>query len=276
MLVERRFDTGEVELNYAEGPDNGPPFVMLPGGTQRWQSYYLPIINQLTPRWHIYALDHRGHGKSGRTPGKYRLKDYAEDVVAFINHLEEKPVLFGHSMGGMIAEGAAAQISDKLLALILADPSLTVQSAYRWANADFFQPWCKSMINLIKEGGSVYEIAEKLGDGPVSPENLERARTLSELDVGVFEALTRVDDWMIDYDIDSMVKSFTCPVLLIQADDVGMGHQMVDSDVEYGLSVLSDVAHVKIEGVGHGFDLWTGKTNHDLVNAVMSYLESFR
>jgi hypothetical protein len=27
MLVEKSFDTGEVVLNYAEGPDNGPPIL---------------------------------------------------------------------------------------------------------------------------------------------------------------------------------------------------------------------------------------------------------
>ena len=276
MLVEKRFDTGEVVLNYAEGPNNGPPFIMLPGGTQRWQSYYLPIINQLTSRWHIYALDHRGHGKSGRTPNQYKLKDYTKDVVAFINHLDEKAVLFGHSMGGMIAIGVAVESGEKLTALILADPPCTVESSYRWIGADFFQPWCHQMIEVIEVGGSLHEIAGKLDAEGVTPGNLERARTLSELDVGVFKAMTDLDQWMLDYDMDSMLRQITCPTLLIQADDVGMGKAMTDKDVEYIMSVMSDVCHVKIDGVGHGFDLWTGKANFDLINEIMSYLESIR
>jgi len=274
MLVEKSFDTGEVVLNYAEGPNNGPPLVMLPGGTQRWQSYYLPIITQLQSRWHIYALDHRGHGKSGRTPNQYNLKDYARDIIAFINHLEEKPVLFGHSMGGIIAIGAAAKTSQKLTALILADPPCTVESNHRWVGADFFQPHCHHMIKVIEEGGTLKQIAEKLGG--YNPENIERARTLSELDVGVFKAMTDIDQWMIDYDMDSMLRSIVCPTLLIQADEVGMGRAMTDKDVDYIKSVMSDVCHTKIEGVWHGFNLWTGKTNFELVNEIMSYLESLR
>jgi hypothetical protein len=39
MLVEKSFDTGEVVLNYAEGPDNGPPLIV------RARERYLPIIN---------------------------------------------------------------------------------------------------------------------------------------------------------------------------------------------------------------------------------------
>ena len=33
MLIEKRFDTGEVELNYLEGPNNGPPFLYIHGVT---------------------------------------------------------------------------------------------------------------------------------------------------------------------------------------------------------------------------------------------------
>ena len=56
MLAERRFDTGEVELNYAEGPDAGPPLVMVHGGASHWQAFET-IIPALAARWHVYALD---------------------------------------------------------------------------------------------------------------------------------------------------------------------------------------------------------------------------
>jgi len=31
MMLVKSFDTGEVVLNYAEGPDNGPPMLLIPG-----------------------------------------------------------------------------------------------------------------------------------------------------------------------------------------------------------------------------------------------------
>jgi hypothetical protein len=34
-MLEHRFDTGQVVLNYAEGPPNGRPFVVLHGGSTR-------------------------------------------------------------------------------------------------------------------------------------------------------------------------------------------------------------------------------------------------
>ncbi len=36
MLVERSFEAGEATLNYAEGPDSGPPMVLTHGLTDRW------------------------------------------------------------------------------------------------------------------------------------------------------------------------------------------------------------------------------------------------
>ena len=36
MLEEKNFDTGVVHLNYAEGPDSGPPLVLLHGRGDRW------------------------------------------------------------------------------------------------------------------------------------------------------------------------------------------------------------------------------------------------
>ena len=36
MLKEKKFDTGVVEINYAEGPNAGTPLVLLHGGGDRW------------------------------------------------------------------------------------------------------------------------------------------------------------------------------------------------------------------------------------------------
>ena len=65
MLSEKSFDTGELPLNYAEGPTSGPPLVLLHGLTGWWHAWE-PCLPQLTPTWHVYAVDLRGHGQSGR------------------------------------------------------------------------------------------------------------------------------------------------------------------------------------------------------------------
>ncbi len=68
MLTEHTFNTGVVTINYAEVGLSGQPLVLLHGGSARWQSS-LPIIPELSQRWHVFALDLRGHGKLGRVAG---------------------------------------------------------------------------------------------------------------------------------------------------------------------------------------------------------------
>lgn len=87
---ERLFETGTVVINYAEGPPTGPLFVIRHGGSTRWQ-YASAFIEALLPRYHVYAPDLRGHGKSGWAPGSYRLRHFAVDIAAFISDVAGEP-----------------------------------------------------------------------------------------------------------------------------------------------------------------------------------------
>ncbi len=77
---EQIFDTGKVRLNYAKTADTGPPLVLLHGLGRRWQ-VFLSLIPSLAPRWHIYAPDLRGHGRSMHVTRGYRVSQYADDIV---------------------------------------------------------------------------------------------------------------------------------------------------------------------------------------------------
>ena len=84
MLTEKTFDNGSLLINYAEGPASGVPLVLLHGLPSRWQEFQI-LIPALTEKWHVYALDARGQGKSGRTPGHYYSQYYADDVISFLD-----------------------------------------------------------------------------------------------------------------------------------------------------------------------------------------------
>jgi pimeloyl-ACP methyl ester carboxylesterase len=99
MIAEHSFSIGTFMINYAEGP---------PAGPARWQDLagFLPT---LAASWHIYAPDLRGHGQSGRVPGRYRLQDYVDDLAALQQRVTDPATLFGHSLGGMVAVMLAGQ-----------------------------------------------------------------------------------------------------------------------------------------------------------------------
>src|SRR5512140_1646619 len=109
MLTEKSFNTGSLTINYAEGPTNGEPLVLLHGGTTRWQELN-PLISELENNWHVFACDLRGHGKSDRADS-YRAIDFFPDTVTFIRNLIGFPtILVGHSAGAIAALGTASQI----------------------------------------------------------------------------------------------------------------------------------------------------------------------
>jgi len=121
MLTEHSFMTPDVMLNYARGDGSGSPLVLLHGGSARWQST-LPLISAFSNQWQVFAPDLRGHGRSGRVPGSYRLTDYAADIAAFLQQVVEQPaVLFGHSLGGQVATLVAASRPLLVRGLVIGD-----------------------------------------------------------------------------------------------------------------------------------------------------------
>src|SRR5688572_26608342 len=80
-MQEHSFAIGGQTLNCAIGPQNGPPLVLFHGVT-RCSLDFNPLLPDLIERWHVFALDHRGHGKSDRSMPSYRVADFAADAIA--------------------------------------------------------------------------------------------------------------------------------------------------------------------------------------------------
>jgi len=267
---ERRFDTGVVTINYAEfrpaDPSSGPPLIVLHGGSGRWQ-YFQGIYPDLAARYHLYALDFRGHGKSGRVPGRYRFQDYTEDTIAFLRHCVTEPAyLFGHSLGGMIALMVAAQAPDVVRALVVGDSPLTPAGITVSGRT---RPRLEAWRDLAGGKLSIAEIAEALRDAPTFLPGQDEPVTMRERygeESSVYEDLaTRLyynDPDMLTallddhanttagYDMEVLLPAIRCPVLLLQADPEA-GARMASADVARALSLLAHGQHVQLEGIGH-------------------------
>lgn len=85
------------------GDPDAPPLVLLHGGNQSAHSWDLVSLH-LADRYRVLALDQRGHGDSEWNRGAdYSIETMAGDVEAFLDVCAiESPVIFGHSMGGMV------------------------------------------------------------------------------------------------------------------------------------------------------------------------------
>jgi pimeloyl-ACP methyl ester carboxylesterase len=110
-------------LHYLEwGKENAAPIVCVHGYTGSADAFNA-LARHLQDRYHLLALDVRGHGESAWSPaGAYRYEDQAGDLAEFARRLElDKFVLIGTSMGGIIAMTYAAEHGDRLLGLVIND-----------------------------------------------------------------------------------------------------------------------------------------------------------
>lgn len=137
----------EVNLNYAEGPKNGHPLLLLHGGSSCWQSFEI-IIPDLIKKWQVYAVDLRGHGKSSQVaPNVFTLQHHTQDIVSFIQHcIKEPAIIFGHSFGGQIGIMTAAHYPKWVRALIVGDSPLSLEVIYNYFNnremiSELWQEW---------------------------------------------------------------------------------------------------------------------------------------
>jgi len=110
------------------GDPDAPPVLLLHGAGQTRHSWHRTGAALATAGWHAIALDLRGHGDSERSPaGRYRLGDFASDIVAVSRSLPAPPVLVGASLGGLAALLAVARTGDQVPALVLVDISVHVE-----------------------------------------------------------------------------------------------------------------------------------------------------
>src|ERR1700735_4744521 len=103
------FDTGEVTINYVTaGEPSCPALLLIPGQTESWWGYEA-AIDLLKDAFQLYAVDLRGQGRSGRTPGRYTLDNFGADLVRFIALAIKRPVIVsGLSSGGVVAAWLSA------------------------------------------------------------------------------------------------------------------------------------------------------------------------
>ena len=106
--------------------------VVISHGLGEHSDRYSNIMNALAGAGiSFYALDHRGHGKSGGKRGHVdRYMKYVDDLKKLVDTLvkTENPglpvILLGHSMGGLIAMRYALEYPEDLKGLILSAPAL--------------------------------------------------------------------------------------------------------------------------------------------------------
>jgi pimeloyl-ACP methyl ester carboxylesterase len=273
MLQEQTFDTGTVALNYAASPVGGRPLLMLHGVTGRWQAW-LSVMPELALRWRLLAIDFRGHGRSGRVAGAYRIVDYAADVIAFLRARAGEPaVVVGHSLGAIVATAVAADAPELVRAIVLEDPPLAAfrhePIRYRPEFASF-----TAMRDLARAGHSVDGLIPPLvalqPDRDAAATRAHAVR-ISQLDPDVLTLILE-DRAQEGYDQDACLRRIACPALLLQGEPA-LGGALHDADARRAADLLARGMWVKMPDVGHGIHAASGQPR-EFCRLVHDFLES--
>jgi esterase len=119
-LTSRNIGVGGLTFHYVDWGGSGAPLVMLhglSGHARTWDH----TAAALSDRYHVLALDQRGHGDSDWAP-EYGLRPMAQDLLGWLDALGLSEVtLMGLSMGGLVSFVFAAAHPDRVARMVIMD-----------------------------------------------------------------------------------------------------------------------------------------------------------
>ena len=103
----------------------GRPVVLLHGNGEDHHLFDTEIAQLVEAGYKVYAPDSRGHG-ANEPLNEYHYSDMAEDIYHFIKAMKlEKPALYGHSDGGIIALMLEIKHPDTIGAMAISGTNLS-------------------------------------------------------------------------------------------------------------------------------------------------------
>ena len=168
----------DIKLYYEE-KGQGDPLILLHGNGENG-GYFVHQMDYFSKRYRVIAVDTRGHGKSPRGTAPFTIRQFAEDLLDFMDQMKiDKAVLLGFSDGGNIALIFAMAHPERVEKLILNGANLNgwgvkpmvqipIEIRYRFASI------------FAKKSEKSRKNAEMLGlmvkDPNISPEELKKLR----------------------------------------------------------------------------------------------------
>jgi len=122
-----------LRLHYRDygGGEGRPPILCIPGLTRNARDFE-GVASRLAGQWRVICVDLRGRGESeaAKDPATYNPLVYLQDVQALIAALgADRLVVFGTSLGGLVAMLLAAVDKARLAGVLLNDVGPVLEEA---------------------------------------------------------------------------------------------------------------------------------------------------
>ena len=117
----QKLTRGGVALCFTEAGSGAPPLVFVHGWTCD-HTFFTPQVEYFSRAHRVVAVDLRGHGESDKPQQDYAMAAFADDLAWLCGQIGlGKPVIIGHSMGGLIALEVAARHPHLPAAIVTVD-----------------------------------------------------------------------------------------------------------------------------------------------------------
>jgi 3-oxoadipate enol-lactonase len=168
--------TGTTSSGSADGDSGGAPAIVFLHGVGGAARAWTPQLTSFAAAGlHPVALDLPGYG--ARPPvTSMDFEGLAADIEATVDaRMLDRPVLVGHSMGGMVAQTALRRRPDGYRAAVLCCTS----PAFGNPTGEFQKKFVADRLAPLERGGSMRELAASIVDGIVGPNPDAAGRALA-------------------------------------------------------------------------------------------------
>jgi N-formylmaleamate deformylase len=234
-------ETNGIRIHYVRTGGAKPPVVLLHGLMGSGACWTL-LARALEGEFDVVMPDARGHGESSAPHHGYRYDDLASDVAGLVRGLElARPVLLGHSMGGMTAAVVASRGAGMIRGLILVDPTFLSPERQREVSESDVADQHRRVLGLPKSGLVAQARARHPGRSPEIVELQAEARLKTCM--GAFDVLTPPNPEYRD-----VVSAVDVPSLLVIGDD-----PVVTLEMATELCSLNPRLRIEqVQDAGHG------------------------
>lgn len=245
----------------SENAFSGKEFAFL-HGVGRCGRDVQPLLPWVAGASHVSCFDHRGHGNSARTPGAYLVENYVQDQVAWLKTRVAPVVLYGHSLGALVALGSAAQVPEKVRGIILEDPP--TPNFLQQIPGTGYEATFKAMQSLAGSTQSVAQIAHTFGETILPLKNGQSIRLketrdapsirfsadcLRKVDPAVFTPILELR-WLDGYAYEQYMAAVQCPALVLIGQPE-KGSMILAGEDQWIARHMKDPQIVPVAEVGH-------------------------
>jgi pimeloyl-ACP methyl ester carboxylesterase len=204
----------EIALYYEGTSGDGPPVVLIHG----WccdHTFFAPQVAHFAQAGHaVIALDLRGHGRSDKPHQNYPISAFADDVVWVCGQLGlSRPLLVGHSMGGIVAFDVACRHPDLPSAVVMLDSAVVLPAAVRVA--------IPQVLDRLRGPGYAAALRELVNGAFFLPTDdaVRRARILNVMTAAPQHVMAAAYAGLADYDAAAVASRLKAPILYVTANE---------------------------------------------------------